>query len=106
MTAATESLGVSQVFLRPPMETLFKDCYFVSGSSIVSGSGIGSVIGGGSGIGMIQRSSSGLTRNVELSLNINLRLLVLIVFLICILYMSFTIWFHELSRVYLKPTSF
>ncbi len=34
MTAATEPVGVSQVFLRPPMETLFKDLYFVSGSCI------------------------------------------------------------------------
>ena len=34
MTAATEPVGVSQVFRRPPMETLFKDRYFVSGSGI------------------------------------------------------------------------
>ena len=34
MTAATEPVDVSQVFPRPPMETLFKDRYFVSGSSI------------------------------------------------------------------------
>ena len=34
MTAATELAGVSQVFLRLPMETLFKDRYFVSGSGI------------------------------------------------------------------------
>ncbi len=34
MTAATEPVGVSQVFPRPPMETLFKDRYFVSRSGI------------------------------------------------------------------------
>ena len=31
MTAATEPLGVSQEFPRPPMETLFKNRNFVSG---------------------------------------------------------------------------
>ncbi len=40
MTAAAEPMGVSQVFPRTPMETLFKDRYFVSGSDIGSGSGI------------------------------------------------------------------
>ncbi len=34
MTAATEPVGVSQVIRRQPMETLFKDRYFVSGSGI------------------------------------------------------------------------
>ena len=34
MTAATEPVGVSKVFPRPPMETLSKDRYFVSGSGI------------------------------------------------------------------------
>ena len=37
MTAANEPVGVSQT---PPIETLFKDSYFVSGSGISSGSGI------------------------------------------------------------------
>ncbi len=40
MTAVTKPVGVSQVFSRPPMGTLFKDLYFVSGSGIVSDSGI------------------------------------------------------------------
>ncbi len=31
MTAATEPVGASQVFPRTPMETLFKERYFVSG---------------------------------------------------------------------------
>ncbi len=35
MTVASKPMGVSQVFLRPPIETLFKDRYFVSGSGIV-----------------------------------------------------------------------
>ena len=34
MTAATEPFGVFQVFPRPPMETIFIDRYFVSGSGI------------------------------------------------------------------------
>ena len=34
MTAATEQVVVSQVFPRPPMETIFKDSCFVSGSGI------------------------------------------------------------------------
>ena len=34
MTAAIEPVGVFQVFPTPPMETLFKDRYFVSGSGI------------------------------------------------------------------------
>ena len=37
MTAANEPVGVSQVFLRPPIETLFKDRYFVIGSGIGGG---------------------------------------------------------------------
>ncbi len=37
MTAATEPVGVSQVFPRPPIESLFKDRYFVSGCGIGSG---------------------------------------------------------------------
>ena len=32
MIAATEPVGVSQVFPRPQMETLFNDRYFVTGS--------------------------------------------------------------------------
>ena len=40
MTAATKPMGVSELFPRPPMETLFKDRYFVSGSSIGSDKGI------------------------------------------------------------------
>ena len=40
MTAANEAVGVSKVFPKPPMETLFKDRYFVSDSCIGSGSGI------------------------------------------------------------------
>ncbi len=35
-------MGVSRVFPRPPMETIFKDPYFVSGSGIGNSSGIGS----------------------------------------------------------------
>ncbi len=41
MTAATEPVGVFQVFPRPPMEILFKDRYFESGSGVGSGSGSG-----------------------------------------------------------------
>ncbi len=37
LIAATGLVGVFQVFRRPPMETLFKDCYFVSGSGIGRG---------------------------------------------------------------------
>ncbi len=40
MTAAFEQMGVTQVFPRPPMKTLFKYRYFVSGSGIGSDSGI------------------------------------------------------------------
>ncbi len=40
MTAATELVGVSQVFPGPPMESLSKDRYFMSGSGIGNVSGI------------------------------------------------------------------
>ncbi len=36
MTAATEPLGVSQVFPRPSMEIFFKDRYIVSGSAMTA----------------------------------------------------------------------
>ncbi len=37
MTAASESVDVSLMFPRPPVETLFKDCYFMNCSGIGSG---------------------------------------------------------------------
>ncbi len=50
MIAATGPVGVSQVFPKEPMDTLFKDRYFVSGNGIGGCIGIGSGISSGSGI--------------------------------------------------------